>query len=279
MTTFELLKNIRDDLTAGNIESAGAEAEIILAELLDSTRPNLFMLASEPVTETVQYQAETIVKRRIAGEPLQYIQGRAYFMNICLEVRPGVLIPRPETELLVERICRDAPAGGTVCDVGTGSGAIALAIAFERPDLQVTGLDISDAALEIAERNRINCKLDNVIFLKSDLLAALNNTIFDYIAANLPYISQTEYDRLPVEVKNHEPRSALFAEDNGLAIIKRAALQMAPLMNDSGQAIFEIGATQGIGLKNFLNSTGSFKNIKIIKDLNQLNRFVYCMKS
>ena len=236
------------------------------------------MLGSETVDDKIKCQVATITNRRIAGEPLQYIQGRAYFMNICLEVAPGVLIPRPETELLVERICRDAPAGGNVCDIGTGSGAIALAIAFERPDLQVTGVDISAAALAIAERNRIKYKLNNVTFIKSDLLTALNNISFDYIAANLPYISQTEYDQLPTEIKDYEPKNALFAEDNGLEIIKCAALQMPALMNHSAQAIFEMGATQGLELKDFLISTGNFTNIKIIKDLNQLDRFVYCKK-
>lgn len=278
MTTFELLKKTTKDLATANIESATAEAEMIIAELLDIPRTNLFMVGSETVDENIKRQVESITIRRIAGEPLQYIQGQAYFMNICLEVAPGVLIPRPETELLVERICREAPKEGSICDVGTGSGAIALAIAFERPDLQVTGVDISDAALVIAERNRVKYRLDNVTFIKSDLLTALNNITFDYIAANLPYISQVEYDQLAVEVKDHEPKNALFAEDNGLDLIKRAALQMPALMNDSARVIFEMGATQGIELKAFLIATEKFKELKIIKDLNQLDRFVYGIK-
>ena len=278
MTIFELLKKTIKRLTLGNIESATAEAEIIIAELLNIPRTNLFIVGPNTVDEKIKCRVETVVSRRIAGEPLQYIQGRAYFMNLCLEVAPGVLIPRPETELLVERICREAPMGGSICDVGTGSGAIALAIAFERPDLQVTGVDISDAALAIAERNRINNQLNNVTLLKSDLLTALNNMSFDYIAANLPYISQTEYEQLPTEIKDHEPKNALFAADNGLEIIKRAAWQMPALMKDSAQVIFEMGATQGIELKEFLTSTGKFKQIEIIKDLNQLDRFVSCIK-
>jgi release factor glutamine methyltransferase len=279
MTIFELVKKTIKRLETGNIESATAEAKIIIAELLDIPRTNLFIVGQDPVDEKIKCQVEIVVTRRIAGEPLQYIQGRAYFMNLCLEVAPGVLIPRPETELLVERICREAPQGGAICDVGTGSGAIALAIAFERPDLQVTGVDISDTALAIAERNRINYQLNNVTLLKSDLLAALNNVSFDYIAANLPYISQTEYAQLPTEIKDHEPKNALFAADNGLEIIKRAAWQMPALMKDSAQVIFEMGATQGIELTEFLTSTGKFKQIKIIKDLNQLDRFVCCIKS
>jgi release factor glutamine methyltransferase len=279
MTIFELVKKTIKRLETGNIESATAEAEIIIAELLDIPRTNLFIVGQDPVDEKIKCQVEIVVTRRIAGEPLQYIQRRAYFMNLCLEVAPGVLIPRPETELLVERICREAPQGGAICDVGTGSGAIALAIAFERPDLQVTGVDISDTALAIAERNRINYQLNNVTLLKSDLLAALNNVSFDYIAANLPYISQTEYAQLPTEIKDHEPKNALFAADNGLEIIKRAAWQMPALMKDSAQVIFEMGATQGIELTEFLTSTGKFKQIKIIKDLNQLDRFVCCIKS
>jgi len=278
MTIFELLKKTIKRLVVGNIESATAEAEIIIAEMLNIPRTNLFIVGPNIVDEKIKCQVETVVMRRIAGEPLQYIQGRAYFMNLCLEVAPGVLIPRPETELLVERICREAPMGGAICDVGTGSGAIALAIAFERPDLQVTGVDISDAALAIAERNRINNQLNNVTLLKSDLLTALNNMSFDYIAANLPYISQAEYEQLPTEIKDHEPKNALFAADNGLEIIKRAAWQMPALMKDSAQVIFEMGATQGIELKEFLTSIGKFKQIEIIKDLNQLDRFISCIK-
>lgn len=278
MTIFELLKNIKAQLVAGGIESADAEAEIILAELFKTTRPNLFILAGETVTQTLLSQVEAIVSRRVAGEPLQYIQGKAYFMNICLEVGPGVLIPRPETEMLVELICRDAPAKAMICDVGTGSGAIALAIAFERPDVQLVGLDISNAALAIAERNRRNCKLDNVTFIRSDLFTALSGVKFDFIAANLPYIGREEYEKLAAEVKEHEPARALFAEDNGLAIIKRAALQMPAWMHDSARAIFEIGATQGVALQAFLMTTNCFSNVEIIQDLNQLDRFVCCTK-
>ncbi len=279
MTIFELLKKTTDNLAMANIESATAEAELIIAELLDVPRTKLFIMGHETATDKIKTQVEIVTARRIAGEPLQYIQGRAYFMNICLNVAPGVLIPRPETELLVERICREAPKDGNICDIGTGSGAIALAIAFERPDLQVTGVDISNTALVIAEGNRKKYKLDNVTFIKSDLLAALKYLSFDYIAANLPYISQTEYDQLPTEIKDYEPKNALLAADNGLEIVKRAALQMPALMNDSAQAIFEIGATQGTELKDFLISTESFNNIKIVKDLNQLDRFVCCIKN
>lgn len=277
MTIPEFLNFLKNELRDGGIECFTAEAEIILSEQLKVKRPELFLLTSDKLTPEVIAQSEAIASRRIAGEPLQYIIGHEYFMNICLEVAPGVLIPRPETELMVEKICREASRGAAVCDVGTGSGAIALSIACERPDTKVTAVDISPAALAVARKNLDKYKFPNVELLQSDLFAALKDRKYDYIAANLPYVSPAEYALLPSDVKDYEPESALLAEDNGLAIIKRAALTAPTVLKPGGKIIFEIGEEQGPEMKEFLHGSGLYSEVEIIKDLNRLDRFAYAV--
>ena len=275
MILSQLLQDSCSRLAEGGIAAPQAEAEIILSDLLALSRPELVLQARQNVSPTVAEQVEDIVSRRIQGEPLQYIQGKAYFMNLELEAAPGVLIPRPETELLVEKICRELPRNGAMLDIGTGSGAIALAVADERPDARITAVDISREALAIAERNRARYQFNNVILLHSDLFSALSGNKFDYIAANLPYISEEEYRQLPDEIRLHEPRQALLAADNGLALIKSTAVQAHNFLNSGGKIIFEIGSSQGAATVALLEECGHFQPIEIMQDLNRLDRFVW----
>ncbi len=205
-----VLKQIEEHLANAGMVSASAEAGLILSEILDC-KPLDLQFSSVKLTQKQLDTLENIVSRREKHEPLQYIFGHAWFMNLCLDVGPGVLIPRPETELAVELICRKAKPGDTVCDLGSGSGAIALSIAYERSDLQVTSIELSDAALPYISENRNKYKLKNVEVVKSDLFAGVPGKRFDWIAANLPYVTEAEYRSLPKDVLEHEPESALAA--------------------------------------------------------------------
>lgn len=244
------------------------EAEIILSKLLNVTRQELY---AREQAEIQTEQLEEIIKRRLAREPLQYILGEAYFMNLTLEVAAGVLIPRPETELLVEWVCQHAPQGARICDLGTGSGAIALSVAYERPDVKVVALEISPAAVEIAERNRQRYQLDNVSIVISNLFTATTGR-FDIIAANLPYIADEEYETLQPEVKNYEPRLALTSGTEGLDLIRRAIAAAPNYLNQGGLLILELGTSQANAVLPLLNR---FEDCKIIKDYNNHDRHVH----
>ena len=273
-TYIEVIKHTASRLSKAGIEAARTEAELIICELGDCPRTELFMRYQTPVSDSILKRLETAVSRRKKREPLQYILGHAYFMNLDLKVTPAVLIPRPETELMVERICRKISQNAQVLDIGTGSGAVALATAFERPDLQVTAVDVSPKALEIAEYNRKKYKLENVKLIRSDLFSNIDEQRFDCIAANLPYISENDYAGLMPEVRNFEPKLALTAPQDGLEIIFECIKKSPEYMNKGGLIIFEMGIEQAKEIREALTATGKFTNIKTIQDYSHRDRFV-----
>lgn len=274
---LQAIKNTASRLEAAGIEGARTESELILAELAECSRAELFYHYNSLIPQVVLNSLEKIVQRREKHEPLQYILGHAYFMNLDLQVSPDVLIPRPETELLVERLCKIVAHGADVLDLGTGSGTIALALAFERKDLNIVGVDVSKDALAVAERNRAKYKMDNVELMQSDLFVNLEKRRFDCIAANLPYISEFEYRTLMPEVRDFEPELALTAPEDGLEIIYKCIKKAPEYLKPGGIIIFEMGITQGRNIHKALENTGKFKNIETIQDYSRRDRFV-CAK-
>jgi len=221
---------------------------------------------------------ETIVAmmgRRADGEPLQYLEGTALFGPIEVAVDHRVLIPRPETEQLWERamdVLSDGP--GIVVDVGTGSGCIALAIKQIRPDLRVLGVDVSAEALEVASHNANVLGLD-IELRHGDLLAALDEAdkaAINLIVSNPPYISNDDWERLPVDVRDHEPRLALVAEHDGLAFYERLAIEARPWLHVDGILVAEIGETQGSAVAALFEASGWTAVVSI--DLTGRDRFV-----
>ena len=258
MTTYEQL---RGRLQAANVENASQEARWMLELVrLDTDQP----LAQEALL------AEW-VRRRIAGEPFQYVVGSVEFYNIELAVGHGVLIPRPETELLVEhalKLLADTPPDTEVLDLCTGSGAIPLALAHERPDLSYLGIDLSPDALAWAERNHATLRPPKCQFLCGDLFAPLGppHPHFRLITANPPYVSPDEYRELPSEVKDFEPRIALEADDDGMALEKRIADEARGHLHSGGWLLMEIGESQGTRLAEYLQSLG-YQEVAVLKDL------------
>ena len=270
MTTWE---TIRNQLRANGIENCDQEARWML------------QLAARQ-TGTAKTQAEILhdwLRRRCAGEPFQYVVGSVEFYSIELAVGPGVLIPRPETELLVEEalaLLQPIPAGSAVLDLCTGSGAIPLALAHERPDLEYTGIDLSPEALRWAEKNRAALKPPKCRFLLGDLFAPLGIPApkFQLVTANPPYVSPDEYRVLPPEVKDFEPRLALEAQEDGLALEKRIAKEARDFLLPGGWLLLEIGEKQGPAMEEYLQFL-EYQQVKIIKDLSGRNRIAHARKS
>lgn len=190
------------------------------------------------------------------GEPVQYVCGRAPFRDLTLDVSPAVLIPRPETEQLVQWVLDQAPANGiALLDVGTGSGCIALAFKSARPDMQVTGSEVSEAALEIARLNGEKNQLD-VTFLRSDLVNELPDHSQDIVVANLPYIAEHERDALPEMVRDWEPGLALFSGESGLDAIEELLLEVPRILRPQGQVYLETGENHSNALDLFAKQHG-----------------------
>jgi len=214
------------------------EAQYLLLELL--RRPPSALVAPIHLTDRQRRRLALWVARRATGAPLQYITGRAHFYGEVFHVGPGVLIPRPETELLVEAALRDLPHEARVLDLGTGSGCIALTIARQRPDVRVVAVDDSPAALRWARRNDRDGLLD---LRRGDLYQRVARERFHCICANPPYVGEGEI--LPSDVRGFEPAEALFAGGDGLAAIRRVIAGAPAHLMPGGRLVMELGAEQG----------------------------------
>jgi release factor glutamine methyltransferase len=240
-TIGEAVASGRERLAAAGCEAPRLDAELLLAEVLDPAGPvgreRLVMDRSEQLAESVHERFQSLLARRQAREPVAYILGRREFRHLTLEVDRRVLIPRPETELLVE-VALSLPAGARVIDVGTGSGAVALALAEERPDLSVRGVDIDLGALAVARANAVALDLD-VGFALADLL---DGEPSDAILANLPYVRAGAV--LAPEIARWEPAGALFAGGDGLDLIRRLIAAVRTLDAAPALLALEIGPEQ-----------------------------------
>ncbi len=274
VTVQSLLRQTIDIFREAGIENARGEAEIIFSEKLNIPRLELYTSSDVSISTGAQHQLCDLIERRTLREPLQYILGHAHFRDLTLEVGPGVLIPRPETELLAEYVIKHAPSEAKVCDIGTGSGAIALSVAFERLDIRVTGIEISDEAIMYAKNNLRRYKLDNVRIIKGDLFNALDHERFDVITANLPYVAEEEYFSLEEEVRCHEPIKALIGGADGLDVIRKLIAQAPEHLTPDGFMIMELGIGHGQEVCDICSATRYFSEAKILKDLTGRDRFV-----
>lgn len=253
-------------------DSPRLDAEILLAHVLGTDRLRLILDHQALVEPEDGASFERLVSRRKGREPVAYLTGRRHFRALELEVDRRVLIPRPETEELVEVAVALLPEGARVLDVGTGSGAIALALAAERPDLVVEGVDVSPDALAIAGRNRMKLNLD-VSLRIGDLLEGASPV--DAVLANLPYVE--EGAELPVGVAEFEPALALRGGDDGLALIRRLAAQLAA-REWPAWALLEIGEAQGPAAAGLLRGAG-FAEVEVRADLSGRDRIVLARRA
>jgi release factor glutamine methyltransferase len=240
----------RDSLKAAGLENAEREADWLLAHALGLTQNQLLVAGNAALTARQAQQARTYIDRRAAREPLQYILGTQEFGGLELAVTPDVLIPRPETTLLVEEAAQaiGAQRRSLVADVGTGSGCIAIAVAKTCPHATLWATDISWPALMVAQRNALQQDVGKQIkFVQADLLgpfAATEEGIFDAIVSNPPYIPEGELDGLQSEVKRYEPRLALAGGADGMTYYRRLLPAAAVLLKPAGCLIVELGIGQ-----------------------------------
>lgn len=252
LTIAGALREASEALRASGVAGARREAVSLLLHALSRDRTFLVTHPDESLTPEQQRSYLSTVERRAAGEPLQYIKGTQEFYGLDFEVNENVLIPRPETELLVEtalEILKDVRSP-FVCDVGTGSGCIAVSLLHARRDARALALDVSPAALEVAARNAArNGVADRIDFLVSDCFDALapeehDDARFDLVASNPPYIAEDDLESLQREVRDHEPRVALTPGGDGLNVIRRLVSESPRRLKPGGHLLIEIGFDQ-----------------------------------
>lgn len=272
-TIKDLLEWTTRFFTDKGIEEPRLNAEVLLAQVLDKDRVYLYANYFAPVNKNEREQYREFIKRRSNQEPLAYLLERREFMSLDFKVTPAVLIPRPETELLVETVLQRANQAKPVaiCDVGTGSGAIAVSLAYYLPQAQVTGIDISGPALEVARLNAQQHGVE-VRFLEGDLLSPLPvQEQFDFICANLPYISEDEYTQLDVQVRDYEPRQALWGFGDGLELYRRLIPQVWTYLRPGGYLLMEIGCGQAQAVAQLLPSS---VKVQVEQDWAGLDRLI-----
>lgn len=226
------------------------------------------MLARRSLSEAEVERAIDLARRRTARAPLQYVTGIAGFRRIEVAVGPGVLIPRPETEVVAGVAIERLRPGGVLVDAGTGSGAIALAVASERPDARVLATDRSVAALGWARRNRSALGLQ-VEFIECDLLTGIPTELrgeVGVVVSNPPYVAAADAGTLPAEVVDHEPHEALFGGADGLDVVRRLVLESPQWLAPGGWLVVEIGEKQGAAVTDLLEKAG-FEAVSILPDL------------
>lgn len=248
------------------------DAELLLLHVVQQSRSWLFVHADDTLDTDVQTAYAALVERRAAGEPVAYVTGRRGFWSLELEVTPATLIPRPETELLVELALQRLPRdfGGAVADLGTGSGAIALALARERPRARVMATDASVAALEVARRNAQRHAIDNVCFVHGDWLAPLAEQRFELIVSNPPYIEAADPHLAHGDLR-YEPASALASGADGLDDIRRIVDDAHAHLQPAGWLLFEHGWNQGDAARGLLETAG-YVDVFTAQDLEQRDR-------
>jgi release factor glutamine methyltransferase len=246
--------------------SARLDAELLLEYVTGLSRTDFRAAPERALPAAAGWSFQQLIRRRLQGEPVAYIRGHQEFWSLLLEVTPAVLIPRPETELVVERaLALLRPEATELADLGTGSGAIALAIASERPSLQVTAVDISGEALDIAKRNAARLQLGNVRFERGSWFGPLAGRRFDVVAANPPYVARGDADLAP-NVSRFEPEVALIAGAGGLEAIEQIAAQAGGHLKPGGWLVLEHGWTQGVAVRERLVRSG-FAHVRSHADL------------
>ena len=270
----------REHLLAIGVEAAGLEAEVLLRHVLGMSRTDLYLAWERAVSAATWDRFRALLEERARGRPVPYLIGHREFMGLDLLVDERVLIPRPETEILVEfllHVLRGLPAA-RIIDVGTGSGAIAVALAKFLPRAQILASDLSADALAVAAENATRHGVaDRTAFVRGDLLAPAQEqgwTQVDAIVSNPPYVDPETAQTLPREIRDYEPAMALLAGEGGTAFHARLAVEAPGLLRPGGWLAVEVAAGQAPAVVELLERTGTFHHIRVVNDLQGIARIV-----
>ena len=281
-TILKLIQWTTQYFSRKGVAQPRTDAEVLLAHVLGIERIQLYLRFDQPLRETELAEYREAVRRRATHEPLQYITGRREFWSLELEVSPSVLIPRPETEVLVEKALVLLKGNGSaipwVLDLGTGSGAIAIALAHEHPGVRVLATDISTAAIAVAQRNaRRHQVADRVHLVAMDLCCglAVAGAAFDLIVSNPPYIASSDIPGLAPEIAHFEPRNALDGGSQGLDVIQRIMDQAHGYLKPSGSLLVEIVHSQAEPLRHQLVAHPGYSTMEVIADYAGIPRVLH----
>jgi release factor glutamine methyltransferase len=271
------------------VSEARASAEILLAHVLGLSRLDLYLRHDQPLTPEELASFKALIVRRRLGEPVAYLTGHKEFWSLDFLVTTATLIPRPETEVLVEAVLdvfrgggqgtqppAPSPHNSLAIDVGVGSGAVVVAMAKELPDLAWVAVDVSAAALQVARENaRRHGVAERISFFQGDLLSGIRpGPRFRLIVANLPYVSQAEWEHLSKEIRDYEPSEALLAGEDGLVFIRPLSWQAHQYLQPGGWLALEVGASQAERVIELLDETKAYTTLKIINDYQGMPRVV-----
>lgn len=284
----DIIKMSADYLQQKGLEQPRLNAELLIGHLLQMNRVQLYLNFDRPITADEQQQLRDLLRRRAMHEPIQYLLGEAEFFSLKFTLNRHCLIPRPETEIVVEtaiECCRhydDPHRTIHILDIGSGCGNIAIALAKHVDRAFITAIDIDPEALAQAQANaqmhrvqsRIAFQRQDVFSVKPELLPEK----MDMVISNPPYVSSDEYEKLPIEIKNFEPRQALDGGIDGLQFYSKIAELSPGLLADGGWLVLEIGADQKEAVHTILSEVNAFRQIKVIHDLNRLPRVMVAQK-
>ena len=284
---IEILKMSTEYLEKKGIENPRLNVELLLGHVLKLSRVQLYLNFEKPLAPSELDQFREFLKRRAGHEPIQYILGEVEFYSLKLKVNRSTLIPRPETEILVDTVIEqykknfDQQKTVEILDIGTGSGNIAIALAKNINDAHIAAIDIQKEALDIARQNAdFHQVCQKINFIKQDIFAENTELASKYhiIVSNPPYISRAEFEHLPLEVKNYEPYIALDGGEGGLTFHRRLVELSKKLLLPYGFVAIEIGAFQSDNVYQVFFNSDSFQEIEIINDLNGLSRVLLAKK-
>lgn len=282
-TVGRLLTWTTDFLKSKGADSPRLDAEVLLAHARGCQRIELYTAFEEEPSEAVRTTFRELVGKRAKGMPVAYLVGRREFFSLNFDVTPDVLIPRPETETLVVRaidLAKTLTGDIRIADIGTGSGIIAVTVAKQVKNAQVTAVDISPAALEVSRRNAEKHGVaERIDFVESDLFAAVpSGQKFDMVLSNPPYVATSEMVTLPADVRDFEPHLALDGGVNGTEVIERLVPQAAERLNSGGWLLIEVGADNAMQVEGLMRASSSFELEETIKDVAGLPRVVQAKK-
>ena len=278
MNIGSLLNLATKMLKSRNIDTARLDSQLILGKVLNKDKIYLMINSSEEVEKEKEEEFLNLINKRMENMPVRYILGEVDFMGLDFYIEEGVLIPRSDTEVLVEEVLKIIGEDEKlyVCDLCSGSGAIGISLAYYRKNIMVDLIDFYERPEEISKKNIIKNNLENQVkFIKSDLLKEPIKELkkYDIIVSNPPYIKEDVIETLMDDVKNYEPRSALSGGDSGLIFYERIVEESKKVLKENGILAFEIGYDQGDSVSNIMKNNG-YIDIKVVKDLAGLDRVV-----